>query len=103
MRVLRFFGTLLSVLGAALAGNWAGEQVRALMTGEPARQYRFVQVDEHGEATIAVNLTLTHFLPALFVALLVKPRWLGAFVGGLVASGLLDERYEERLSEWLGI
>ncbi len=40
---------------------------------------------------------VTKFYPALVIGLLGKPRWLNAFLGGIVTGGLIDERYERLL------
>jgi hypothetical protein len=69
----------LSVFLAILVGNYAGDKLRAQITGQSGHQLEFIHQDERGNTFIAANLLLSNFLPALVVALIARPRWLFAF------------------------
>jgi hypothetical protein len=101
MGVFKFISSLITVIAAALAGNWVGEQLRAEVTGEPGHQLRITATTEEGETVIAPNPVLSNFLPGVALGLVSKPRWLWAFFGGLLASWLLGEQYEDALIDWL--
>ncbi len=101
MRFFRFLGTLLSVLVAALAGNWTGERLRELFTGQPGHAVTVVRTDETGETTIGADIVVTNYVPGLLAACVGKPRWLWAFIGGALASGLIGDRYEKYVTDWL--
>ncbi|MDX1614105.1 MAG: hypothetical protein R3300_07315 [Candidatus Promineifilaceae bacterium] len=90
MFLIRLIGTLTSLLGGALLGNWVGEQLQAYLNGKPSRQTTFVHTNEDGETVIAINAVREHLIPALLFGLSGKPRWLFAFLGGVLASGLLE-------------
>lgn len=94
MAFLRFIGDLITVIAWGLAGNWAGEQMRRLATGEPSHQLRIYHTGPDGEVVIAANPLLTNLVPAVLVGLAIKPRWMWAFVGGAITSGFMGERYE---------
>jgi hypothetical protein len=102
MRVIRLLVTLISVPSAALVGNWIGDQARTLITGAPGHRFRFVHENDHGETVIALNPAFTNLVPALFVGLVSRPRWLGAFLAGLISSGLIGARNERRFRELIG-
>lgn len=99
--VVTFFVRIFSILLAALAGNYAGDKLRMQLTGEPGHQLEFVHHDEHGNTFIAANLLLSNFLPALLLALIVRPRIVFAFLGGMVSSFFLGDRFENELWETL--
>jgi hypothetical protein len=90
-------GALAAVFVAALGGNWAGNQLRTLATGEPGAQMHLSHVNAQGETVIGATVVLTNFVPALLAGFIGKPRWLYAFAGGMLASVLLGERYEQRV------
>jgi hypothetical protein len=97
MRILRFFITALSVFGAALAGNWIGNALHEVITGELGPQMRLSHTNAQGELVIGANVVLTNFIPALLAAAIGKPRWLYALSGGIIASALLSDRFEQRV------
>ncbi len=101
MRFLRFLGTFFSVLVGALVGNWVGERMREMFTGESGHALTVVRTDDKGEMTVAANIVVTNYVPGLLAACIGKPRWLWAFIGGALASGFLGERYEKYVSDWL--
>ncbi len=101
MRFFRFLGTLFSVLVAALVGNWVGERLREFYTGQSGHALTVVRTDDKGEMTVAANIIVTNYVPGLLAACIGKPRWLWAFIGGALASGLLGDRYEGCVTEWL--
>jgi hypothetical protein len=100
MRLIKFFGSILSVLAAALIGNIVGDQLRADATGEPQHETRFLHTNETGETVIATNIVWSNFLPGVVVGLFNQPRWLWAFIGGLAASRLMGDLYEEDFMRW---
>lgn len=90
------------VAGAALAGNWLGDTLRAATTGENEHQLSLVHTSPEGQTVLGLNIALTNFLPALLLALLAgKPRTLYAFVSGAVISVLVGDGYERALARWL--
>jgi len=95
--MLRLFGTIVSIFVGALAGNWAGNHLRTLVTGQLGPQLRFSQKNAQGELVIGANVVLSNFLPALLAAVIGKPRWLYAFLGGILTSGMISDRYEQRV------
>ncbi len=101
MIVIRFLGTVISVLAAALVGNWIGYQLRAMFTAEPISPYRLIGLNEEGKTTVDVESIRSDLLPALMAAFIGKPRWLFAFLGGIIYSGLFDDDSKEMLSSGL--
>lgn len=97
MKVIRgVLGAFVAVL-AALAGNWVGDALHTVFTGQEAHRFRLFQTDEEGAVTVALNPLLTHLIPALLAAALWRPRWLWAFITGMVASALMGDCCEETL------
>jgi hypothetical protein len=96
MVVLRSLFTTVSIMAAALAGNWVGGQLRAQATGQEVQSIRFRYTDRQGR-TISNTPVLTKFYPALAAAAIARPRWLFAFLGGVAAGALIDDRYERCL------
>ena len=94
MAVLRWIFGLLTTLVAALVGNWIGGQLRFLLTGQPTQTIHFEYTTSSGLEmdNYPVN---TKFLPALLFAMLAKPRWLFALLGGTLTGLLVDDKYEE--------
>jgi hypothetical protein len=82
-------------------GNYLGDKLRYQITGEAGHQLELVQQDAHGNTYIAANLLLSNFMPGLLLAVLMRPRAIFGFLGGLLASFLLRDRYEEQLWETL--
>ena len=97
--LLRFVGRTAVLTAATLAGNWVGEQLRTQLTGQPGHQLRLMQKNEQGETLIAANPVLSNLLPGLLVGVFRSPHWLWAFVGGVLASTLLGDRFEARLMQ----
>ena len=93
MRIFRLIFGFLSVLVAALAGNWIGGLIRFRHTGENTATIHYVHTTAGGihMDNYPVN---TKFFPALLFALLGRLRWLFAFLGGILASLWIDDRYE---------
>ena len=95
-------GGMLFVAGAALAGNWVGDNVRTMTTGGPERPLSLMHTTADGRTVVGFNVVLTNFLPALVLALLAgKPRSLFAFISGAVISALVGDSYEQALAGWL--
>lgn len=101
MGIIKFLGSVLSVMAAALIGNIVGDQLRAEANGEEPRDPSFIRTNEAGETVIATNVVWTNFLPGVLLGLSNQPRWLWAFIGGLAASRLMGDRYEEDFTRWV--
>jgi hypothetical protein len=101
LTILKFILPPLSVLCAALLGNWLGNRWRATATGTSSHELSLIQKDTEGEIIVAVNPLITNILPALLASLLGRPAWLMAFVGGTLASRLLGDEYEDQFCDWL--
>jgi hypothetical protein len=102
MGLLRKTGGLLIVAGAALVGNWVGDNLRAVTSGEPGHQLSMLHTNAEGHTVVGLNLALTNFIPTLLLALLAgKPRALYAFVCGAIVSALIGDGYERAVGEWL--
>jgi hypothetical protein len=99
MGVLRFLTQGLALVVSALVGNWVGEQFRVQTTGQRGHQLRFSYTNTQGDIVIAANPLVTNLGPALLFAFMGRPRWMYAFLGGVLASALLDDRYEDRFWE----
>jgi hypothetical protein len=97
MHILRFLLTILSVFGAALAGNWLGNALHELITGELGPQMRLSHTNAQGEMIIGANVVITNFVPALLAAAIGRPRWLYALSGGIIAGALLSDKFEQRV------
>ena len=89
--IIRTLFKIIAVPIAALAGNWLGGELRTNLTGQRAQSIRFSHTTAEGR-TITNTPVVTKFYPALFASALGKPRWLYAFLGGLVTGGLVDDR-----------
>lgn len=99
MWLLRKLIGMLLLAGAALAGNWIGSQARAKATGERPKPVGLMQTSSDGRTMIAINLTLTNFVPALLLGMLAgRPKSVYAFVSGAVISALVGDAYESALS-----
>jgi hypothetical protein len=94
MFLFRLIGNLITVVAWGLAGNWTGERMRQLATGEPGHQTQFYHTGPDGELVIAANPLITNLVPAVVVGMLLKPHWLWALVTGVISSGLMGERSE---------
>jgi len=100
MKIFKFIFHLISVIVGALAGNWVGERWRALEVGDSEHELTFVQKDEQGEITIAVNPLMTNFLPAVLLGVLTWPSgWGLSFVVGVLAARFLGDKYEGQFEE----
>ena len=96
--VLRFLLNGCSVVAAVLAGNWVGGRMCYLLTGQNTQSIRSSYTNEQG-VTISSVPVATKFWPAVVASWLGKPRWLYAFLGGVLAGALVDDRYEHLLLE----
>ena len=99
--LIKIILTPLSVLAAALFGNWLGSRWRTVATGSRAHELSLVQTGPDGETIVAVNPLITNFGPAVLAALIGRPPWLMAFVGGTLASRLMGDEYEDRFCNWI--
>lgn len=99
MWLLRKMIGLLFLSGAALAGNWVGSQMRAKTNGSESKPVGLVQSSSDGRTMIALNVTVTNFVPALLLGMLAGwPKSVYAFVSGVVISALVGDTYESALS-----
>jgi hypothetical protein len=102
MGLLSKTSRLFFIAGAALAGNWAGDRLRAITSGEPGHHLSLTHTTADGQLAFGLNVALTNFVPALLLALLAgKPRTLYAFVSGALISALVGDGYERALARWL--
>ncbi|MEA3441577.1 MAG: hypothetical protein U9R58_14990 [Chloroflexota bacterium] len=101
MKIFQYMLNILTITMAALAGNWAGATIRTLITGKRVNSVHF-EYTTSGGMSISSYPVITKFYPALFVSYLGKPRWLFAFLGGVLTGGLIDDRYEGYLWELIG-
>jgi len=93
MVIFRILLNTLSVMACALAGNWLGGTLRWLVTGEPVQSLQFKYENSRGK-TIRNIPVVTKFYPALLISLIGRPRWLFAFIGGILIGALVDDRIE---------
>ena len=101
MFIIRFILKAITTLLAALAGNWTGDRLRGQVRGRNRHQLRLVHTNEQGDSIVAINPLLSNLMPALLLGSVGRPRWLYTFVGGVLASIFLGDRYEEQFMEYL--
>jgi hypothetical protein len=102
MGLLSKASRMLLVAGSALAGNWVGDNLRAVTSGEPGHHLSLAHMTTDGQLAFGLNVAITNFVPALLLALLAgRPRTLYAFVSGAVISALVGDSYERALADWL--
>lgn len=102
MKILKFILHVISVLIAALLGNWIGERWRTLDSGEPGHELAVVHTNDEGEVYVAINPLLTNFIPAALLGLLTRPGgWILAFVTGVITSRFMGDKYEEQFDEFV--
>ena len=100
MKIIRLLYGLLAAPLAALLGNWVGGQIRFMRNGETIAAIHYTHTTASGLRmdNYPVN---TKFFPALLFALFGKPRWLFAFMGGILTSLWIDDNYEAIFMERL--
>jgi hypothetical protein len=98
MIIIRVLYGIFSVTAAILAGNWAGSQLRSILTGLPVHSFQSVYKTSRG-VTIRNIPVVTKFYPALLFVLIGKPRCLFAFIGGFLTGSLFDDRFENAILE----
>jgi hypothetical protein len=91
--ILRFMVNGISVPLATLLGNWIGGQVRFYLTGEQVQTIQFEYETQKGRKMKNAPVT-TKFFPGLLFSFMGKPRWLFALIGGVLAGGLIPDRFE---------
>jgi hypothetical protein len=101
MFLFRFLAQTISIIIAALLGNWTGEQIRENVTGERGHKLQFTRQNEQGETVIAVNPLLTNLLPAVYLGLTRRPNIVYAFLGGLAASAIFGNKHEDEFLKML--
>jgi hypothetical protein len=94
-RLFRVLFSFVAVLAAGVLGNWVGDRVRE-SSGETEPIYKTTinQPREDGELVLAVAPVWSHLLPAVLFSITGRPRWMSAFVGGVLASIFIADRYE---------
>ena len=91
--LLKILGVLLSAGVGALLGNALGGFLRTRLMGqEDGYQLRLHHTDAEGEEYLALNLTLTHFLPAFALGALLKPHWLWALLSGTLITAFMGDK-----------
>ncbi len=102
MKRRRFLSSILVTLFAALAGNWAGEELRYRITGERGSRFRFTRSPgPEAEVDLSVNPALSNLLPALLVGSLRRPHAPWAFLSGALISAFIGDQYEDEFTGWL--
>lgn len=91
--VFRFLRRILSIPLAALAGMLIGGQLRFILTGEETQVIQFKFKTKDGR-TMTNTPVATKFYPGMMGALIGKPRWFFAFVGGILAGALVPDQFE---------
>jgi hypothetical protein len=97
-KILRFVWNVFGVSGVTLLGNWIGGQVRSNFTGKQVQTIQFKYKTKKGRSMTNAPVA-TKFYPGLFFSLIGKPRWLFAFIGGLVAGGFVPDHFEHYFLE----
>lgn len=97
MLIIRFFVTVLGIVIGAIAGNWLGRQLKAFVDNEPAPEFDLFLASDSGERIINVGFLRENLLPAVMASFVGKPRWLFAFIGGVIYSGFFDEESRKLL------
>ena len=92
-KILRWVIGFLAVPLATLLGNWLGGQFRFYLTGEQLQTIQFKYTSQKGN-TFTNAPVATKFYPGLMRALIGKPRWFFALLGGLFAGGLVPDEWE---------
>ena len=92
--ILRILGSFLEILTATLLGNWVGGQIRSFLTGEPVQTLQFKYQTKHGR-TITNTPVATKLYPGMLFALIGKPRWAYALLGGLLTGAFIPDRFEQ--------
>jgi hypothetical protein len=101
MKLFGFLFKLLIIFTSALLGNWVGEKLRYMVTGEKGHELELFQSTPEGELMVAVNPVWTNVLPAFGFALLGRPRWWYSFLGGAAASFIMGNEYEEEFLSFI--
>lgn len=102
MKLLRFLISTSFTAAAALAGNWAGDELRFRLTGERSGRFQYLKGPEpEGDVTLTINPALSNFLPALLVGILRKPHAPWAFIAGALITAVIGEQYEEEFNAQL--
>lgn len=91
--ILRILELILGIPAATLLGNWIGGQMRSTLTGEPVQTLQF-KYQSHNGRTVTNTPVATKLYPGMLFALIGKPRWGYAFLGGLLTGALVPDRFE---------
>jgi hypothetical protein len=93
IKVLLFTMKVLMLPLSALLGSWLGGQLRFILTGTRVQTIQFHYTTDEGHK-MTNSPVATKFYPALLSGFLGKPRWLFAFLGGILAGGLIPDHLE---------
>jgi hypothetical protein len=93
---------VLLIGAAALIGNWTGDTLRGLISGEPTHRLGIAHTTQDGQLALGVNLVITNFVPAIILGVLAgKPRFVYAFLSGAIISALVGDSYERAVVRWI--
>lgn len=96
-KILRFVFKITLLSLAVLSGNWVGGLLHFILTGKEVQTVQFTYTTAKGRQMTNAPVA-TKFYPGLLFALFGKPRWVFAFLGGILAGGLIPDRLEQ---SWL--
>ena len=99
-KILGFVLNFVAVPAAALAGNWLGGQLRFYFTGERLQTVQFRYTSQKGRQ-YTNSPVATKFVPGLLFSMIARPRWFFAFIGGLLAGGLVPDHWEHYWLEYV--
>jgi hypothetical protein len=99
MKLFGLFFKIVWLMVFAFLGNWAGEMLRYIITGEKGHEALRVQNTPTGESVIVGDPLWTNILPGIAFSLLGRPRWWYAFIGGAASSFVMGEQYEKEFLE----
>jgi hypothetical protein len=91
---LQILGLFLRIPTATLLGNWVGGQIRSALTGEPVQTLQFKYQTKQGRS-ITNTPVATKLYPGVLFALIGKPRWAYALLGGLLTGAFVPDRFEQ--------
>ena len=93
-RILGWTINFLVLPVAVLIGNWLGGELRYALTGVRLQTIQFRTTTRKGRKLANLPVA-TKFIPGLCSGLIGKPRWLFAWIGGLLAGGLVPDPWEQ--------
>ena len=94
MKKIYFLVKVISVPLATFAGMLIGGKLRFILTGEEPQVLQFKFMTKDGRAMTNTPVA-TKFYPGMMVALIGKPRWFFALVGGIITGALISDQLEK--------